>query len=358
MESSKYDGYQDFEWAMKLNRFTLNLIGLWPKVARNPRQKLMCNFRVLVTLLGLISLLIPSIHSLIKIFGNSLLMLDNLQITLPAISCTIRIMIFWWKKEAVIPIMNMIAKDWIKLKSDQERSLMIRRAQTARIITTCSYCVMGLACFFVGVLPAFGILMRLTPNITDPGRPLPLQTHYIYDITKRPQYELTFINQAIYIPIAMMACTAIDNFLSLLVFHICGQLDILKNHLEYLDNNINCHEVLKCCVVKHIRLLRAIDVIEDTYNTMLLCLFVYFTVTFAFYGFRMISCNEIYYAAFNNKWYTLNPKIAEDLLFLMTRGSKPIYLTVGKISPVTMATFCSFVKTSVGYISVLHTTKS
>ncbi|XP_071626221.1 odorant receptor 9a-like isoform X2 [Temnothorax longispinosus] len=388
----------DFEWAVKLNRFTLNLIGLWPKVARNPRQKLMCNFRVLVTLLGLISLLIPSIHSLIKIFGNSLLMLDNLQITLPAISCMIRIMIFWWKKEAAIPIINMIAKDWIKLKSDQERSLMIRRAQTARIITTCSYCVMGLACFFVGVLPAFGILMRLTPNITDPGRPLPLQTHYIYDITKRPQYELTFINQAIYIPIAMMACTAIDNFLSLLVFHICGQLDILKNHLEYLDNNINCHEVLKCCIVKHIRLLRAIDVIEDTYNTMLLCLFVYFTVTFAFYGFRMISlfdeendmsfahmvyfvsvvfnifanmclycalgeilmsqCNEIYHAAFNNRWYTLNPKIAEDLLFLMIRGSKPIYLTVGKISPVTMATFCSFVKTSVGYISVLHSTKS
>ncbi|XP_024883575.1 putative odorant receptor 69a [Temnothorax curvispinosus] len=294
--------------------------------------------------------------------------------------------------------MNMIAKDWIKLKSDQERSLMIRRAQTGRIIIICSYCVMGLACFFVTVLPAFGISMRLTPNITDPGRPLPVQTHYIYDITKRPQYELTFINQAISVAIAMTAYTAIDNFLSLLVFHICGQLDILKKYLQYLDKNINYHEVLKCCIVKHIRLLRAIDVIEDTYSTILLCLFAYFTVTFAFYGFRMISlfdegndmsfahiiyfvsivfnifasmglycvlgeilmsqCNEIYYAAFNNKWYTLNRKIAEDLLFLMTRGSKPIYLTVGKISPVTMATFCSLLKTSVGYISVLHTTKS
>ncbi|XP_071574763.1 uncharacterized protein [Temnothorax nylanderi] len=185
--------------------------------------------------------------------------------------------------------MNMIAKDWIKLKSDQERSLMIRRAQSARIIIICSYCVMGLACFFVAVLPAFGILMRLTPNITDPGRPLPLQTHYNYDITKRPQYELTFINQTIYTAIAMIAYTAIDNFLSLLVFHICGQLDILKNHLQYLDKNINYHEVLKCCIVKHIRLLRAIGVIEDTYNTILLCLVTYFTVLFAFYGFRMIN---------------------------------------------------------------------
>ncbi|XP_011704621.1 PREDICTED: odorant receptor 67c-like [Wasmannia auropunctata] len=292
----------------------------------------------------------------------------------------------------------MIAKDWMMLKSDQERNMMIRRAQTARMIIICSYSIMGFTCFFITVLPAFGISMRLTPNITDPGKPMPFQTHYIYDITKSPQYELTFISQAICIPVAMMAYTGIDNFLSLLVFHICGQLDILENRLAHLDKHINYHKVLKCCIVKHIRLLRAIDVIEDTYNVILLSLFIYFTLLFAFYGFRMISlfdegndmslthliyfvstvfnifinmslycllgeilmtqCNKIYYAAYSNKWYILNSKIVEDLFFLMTRGSKPIYLTVGKVSPVTMATFCSFVKTSVGYISVLHTTKS
>jgi len=152
--------------------------------------------------------------------------------------------------------MNMVVKDWIKLKNDQERTIMIQRAQSARIIIICTYCIMGLACFFVAVLPAFGISMRLTSNITDPGKPMPLQTHYIYDITKRPQYELTFISQAIYIAIAMMVYTGIDNFLSLLVFHICGQLDILKNRLTHLDKYINNHRVLKCCIARHIRLLR------------------------------------------------------------------------------------------------------
>jgi len=91
----------DFEWAVKLNRFTLNLIGLWPKTAQNSRQKLICNFRILITFLGLLGLVIPCIHSLIKIFGDGLLMLDNLQFTLPVISCLIRIMIFWWKKEGI-----------------------------------------------------------------------------------------------------------------------------------------------------------------------------------------------------------------------------------------------------------------
>lgn len=58
-------------------------------------------------------------------------------------------------------------------------------------------------------------------------------------------------------------------------------------------------------------------------------------------AFYIFKCNGIYYAAFSNKWYILNPKIAEDLLFLMIRGTRPTYLTVGKIFPVTMATFCN-----------------
>lgn len=90
----------DFEWAVKWNRITLNFLGLWPKTARSYREKLMCNFRVFVAFLGLtICVLIPSIHSLIRIYGDIILMIDNLNFTLPAMSCTIRIAIFWWKKE-------------------------------------------------------------------------------------------------------------------------------------------------------------------------------------------------------------------------------------------------------------------
>ncbi|KAL0100546.1 hypothetical protein PUN28_019693 [Cardiocondyla obscurior] len=61
----------------------------------------MCNFRTLVVFLALtFGMLIPSIHSLIKIFGDIMLMIDNLQFTLPGISCSIRIAVFWWKKES------------------------------------------------------------------------------------------------------------------------------------------------------------------------------------------------------------------------------------------------------------------
>ncbi|XP_077260493.1 odorant receptor 4-like isoform X1 [Temnothorax americanus] len=389
----------DFTWAVKLNRITLDMIGLWPKTAQNPRQKLMCNFRALIVFLSItFGVLIPSIHSFIRIYGDIMLMIDNLQFTLPAISCAIRIIIFWWKKEAIIPIIDMVAEDWRKLKNAQERNIMIRKAQSARLLIMCAYCIMTVGCLFIIVLPGFGMSIRLTPNITDPGRLVPLQTHYIYDVSKRPQYELTYISQAIYIVLAVMSYTGIDHFLGLLVFHISGQLDILKDRLTHLDKYINSHDMLRTCVARHICLLRAIAIIEDTYNITLLSLFVYFAMLFAFYGFRIIilfdggndlsltrlvffistifnlfvhmclycalgeflmaQCNEIYYAAYSNKWYSLDPKLAQDLLFLLIRGAKPIYLTAGKIFPMTMTTFCYLIKTSVGYISVLHTTRS
>jgi len=150
----------------------------------------------------------------------------------------------------------MIAEDWVKLKNVQERNVMIRRAQSARIIVMCAYYIMAISYLFIIILPGFGMSIRLTSNITDPGRLVPLQTYYIYNVTKRPQYELTYISQAIYIVLAVMSYTGIDHFLGLLVFHISGQLDILKDRLIHLDKYINSYDMLKRCVARHIRLLR------------------------------------------------------------------------------------------------------
>ncbi|XP_018376841.1 PREDICTED: uncharacterized protein LOC108770048 [Trachymyrmex cornetzi] len=275
----------------------------------------------------------------------------------------------------------MIAEDWQKLKNAYERSMMIKRAQTARIIIMCAYSAMTIAFTFVVVLPICGISIRYLTNVTDPGKLLPLQTYYPYDVSKRPQYELTFFIQSIAIFFAILSYTGIDNFLGLLVFHICGQLEILRYRITHLDNFINFHDILKKNVINHIRLLRAIAVIDDTYNIILLVLFLYFGILFACYGFLIINliekgnnisithltyevcilvntfghmcvycavgeilvaqCNKIYYATYSNKWYTMVPKDTEDILFLMTRGPKQICFTVGKVSPVTMATFCS-----------------
>ncbi|XP_018354221.1 PREDICTED: uncharacterized protein LOC108755604 [Trachymyrmex septentrionalis] len=70
------------------------------------------------------------------------------------------------------------------------------------------------------------------------------------------------------------------------------------------------------------------------------------------------KCDRIHYAVYFNEWYTFNARNSRDLVLLMLRTNKPLHLHFGKLFPLTMATFCSLLKTSAGYISVLLTTRS
>lgn len=180
----------------------------------------------------------------------------------------------------------MIAEDWLKSKSLYERNVMIKWAQRARIIVICAFFVMGIACVSLVGTTIFGKSMRLTPNITDPGRPLLLQSYYLYDITKRPQYEITLIFQIISLFIVIIPYTGIDTFLGLLVFHICGQLDILKNRLVHLHEQKNFSDILKNSVMSHIRLLRyrifcvlyIYYNLEENYQKLCICVRSYISI--------------------------------------------------------------------------------
>lgn len=150
----------------------------------------------------------------------------------------------------------MIADDWLKSKSTQDKEVMIRWAQVTRIIITCTYCIMGMVYFPFIILPRFGIATGHLTNNTDRNNLLPVQGHYMYDISASPQYEITYISQIISLFLCLLAYTGIHNFLGLLILHICGQLKILKNRLTYLHEFSNFCTSLKCNVMDHRRLLR------------------------------------------------------------------------------------------------------
>jgi len=134
---------------------------------------------------------------------------------------------------------------------------MVAKAQIARIIITFGYGMMGAAIIVMLVLPLFGYSVRNLSNITeDLEKPLSLQTYYIYNTRRSPQYELTYAAQCIVLFFCTICYTCIDNFLSLSVFHISGQLDILTNRLLHLHIVANLNNALKNCIMDHIRLLR------------------------------------------------------------------------------------------------------
>ncbi|KAM0732881.1 hypothetical protein ACS0PU_001042 [Formica fusca] len=65
------------------------------------------------------------------------------------------------------------------------------------------------------------------------------------------------------------------------------------------------------------------------------------------------QCEGIYEAVCECKWYTLEPKKARNISIIMISAHKPLYLTAGKLFPMTMSTLCNLLKTSGGYISIL-----
>lgn len=50
---------------------------------------------------------------------------------------------------------------------------------------------------------------------------------------------------------------------------------------------------------------------------------------------------RIHGATYEYAWYTIEPKAAKCLMLIMLRSNKPLYLTAGKIFPMTMATLCN-----------------
>lgn len=151
----------------------------------------------------------------------------------------------------------MIAKDWFRLKSDEERKIMIRCARIPRMIIICGFVIMFASFILLFILPCFGITMRYITNVTDPGKPLPLQTYYFYDTDTSPYFELTFVAQGITLMVSAMGYTAIDSLFGLLVFHVCGQLENLKSRLvTNSEKNPNFDHVLADVIMDHVRLIR------------------------------------------------------------------------------------------------------
>lgn len=90
----------DYEWAIGLNRIVLGLLGVWPKNNETKHSKLRSNIRIILTLNIIIcACIIPTIHSLLKIWGDILCMIDNLQYTLPLLMAITKLSIIWLKKK-------------------------------------------------------------------------------------------------------------------------------------------------------------------------------------------------------------------------------------------------------------------
>ncbi|XP_011135391.2 odorant receptor 43a-like [Harpegnathos saltator] len=387
-------GHNDFEWAVSINRLMLRIAGLWPPDNHDTREAIKSKIRLLYSFIMVIIILaIPALISLIRVWGDMILMIENLQYTLPIMGTIFKICILWQKQKDLQTIVDMIATDWLKPKTEVEKAVMLKRARIIRIMAMCGFSGALLTIVIAFGFTCFELIFKDMTNLTDSGKSLPLPLHYLYDVSKSPQYELTLLAQGFTTVTCGCSYTGVDQFLGLLVLHVCGQLENLHFRLTHMDKYANFMAALQYNVQDHVRLIRSIEIIDHTFDSMLLILLLYFAILFCFQGFLIvdvvnqkgqlslkqliwivaaivyilmhmclycvvgeilvIQSEKIYQATYEYPWYNKEPKVAKSLMLIMLRASKPLQITAGKTFPMTMATFCNLLKTSAGYISVL-----
>ncbi|EFN82991.1 hypothetical protein EAI_13719 [Harpegnathos saltator] len=234
----------------------LKIVGLWPLENKDTNVALLSKLQLLFNVATLIFVLIPALWSLIRVWGDMMLMIDNLQYTLPLLITALKVSILWSKREVLMPLIDMIAKDWMKAKLEKERNVMLNRARITRVLAMCGGFMILLTLLITIILPCFGLTLRHVTNLTDPGKPLPIQSYYLYDVSKSPQFELMLLIQGIGLGLSGLSYTGVDTFLGLLILHICGQLENLHVRLTNLGESSNYKVALKYNVKDHVRLIR------------------------------------------------------------------------------------------------------
>ncbi|XP_039312123.1 odorant receptor 67d-like [Solenopsis invicta] len=338
-------------------------------------------------------LTVPALIQLIKVWGDMLQIIDNLQYTLPFLVIELKIFVIWYKRRVLSLLINMIVKDWLEVKIDQERNVMLKKARITRLLVKSGIFILVFAELSRISSPFFRQYFEHTKNLTNPEGSFPIPTYYWYDVTSSPKYELTYLAQIIGMTAGGLTYVVVDNFLGLLILHVCGQMENLHLRLMNLGKDSDFRTVLKYNVKEHIRLIRSVEAIDSTFNLLLLTMIGFFSIFFSLQGFLIINAvnrdsnlsitqlasyisasvsvlmntclycaagellviqnEKIHSATWECIWYTLEPKATRNLTLIMLCAKKPLNITAGKMFPMTMSTYCNLLKTSAGYMSML-----
>ncbi|XP_043685170.1 odorant receptor 13a-like [Vespula pensylvanica] len=175
-------------------------------------------------------------------------------------------------------------------------------------------------------------------------------------------------------------------------FHLTGQLAIFNFRVkDVLNDSYGSRRGIQKIVLRHHRIIRLADILEDSFNivigqqllgtTVQLCISSYqmlssFAVveragiiTFVMYECLLLStlfaycymgeclleesmnlCEALYLC----DWYELSTKDVKSICICMIRARKPLRLTCAKFCVVSLRTFTDIVNTSMAYLSFLR----
>ncbi|KAK0180230.1 hypothetical protein PV327_005895 [Microctonus hyperodae] len=383
--STKATLKKDLDWAIGWNRLALQIVGLWTEPKQSKLRIVFSHFHTAILALAVFfCYILPQTVALIKVWGTTGLIIDNITVNLPSMVAEFKLLVLWYKKKDVAGIFAMIEQDWLNEKSDRERDVMIKCAKISKI-----FMIGGLfgsiGCVTLYIAPiTFNMVIRTINNITDiPGALFSVQTVYFYDVTSPAIYRLTVFSQFIGGTSVCLLYAGVDVIFGMFVMHLCGQLENLSYKLETMaDREENFQKLLRINIERHCCLIRYRNKTENIFNELVLALVIFSDNTkmpitqiasyimlivyllflmfiYSWAGENLVTKSEsLFTAVYNCNWTSLKPNEFRQITFILMRTEKALHLTAGKFTPVTLNTFVTIVKTSCGWVSVLLAMKN
>ncbi|CAD6244590.1 GSCOCT00013406001.3-RA-CDS, partial [Cotesia congregata] len=250
-----------FEWAIGLHRKALKISGLWlyPKSTKWYIKILMDLQSPFFAASVIVFFSTPEIFALIRVWSDLTLVVDNFLSFIPVFSGQIKLLVLWTKRKAISRIINLIENDYLELKNDSERKIMIKYARIAKIMMVCGVANISYSIIVFHGSVAFGFLFRTITNLTDiPTHLISTQSVYPFDITVGYRCLIIRILHVILCFITGFYYTEIDVFFGISILHSCGQLKVLAKEINYLTDSCQSSMIkilLKNIVLRHYRII-------------------------------------------------------------------------------------------------------
>nr|WHS04444.1 odorant receptor 41 [Psyttalia incisi] len=368
---------QDFNYAIGWNRFSLDVLGAWPRrnFGRIGRQRsLICALAIIVLIY------LPQSASIVVHWGNMDAVIECLSVNGPVFLAFAKLLLFRYRRKEIRMLIDFMSDDWSTPRSLDEREVMLRTAKISRVISLGSGIIthtLFVAYIFYKIY--FGIEEMKRTDL-DPRLAVGLlhPAWFPFDTKKIKCFIPIWIGQCFCTFFSMTIYAVFDCMISAMVLHICGQFSILGLTLKDLaDDEVISHldlfrAKLTSIVKRHEKLNDSIGVIEKSFSSILLPQMLICTFTFCFQGFALITSllgsssrkisflemafsityvfytvlhlfiycyigdqllvesSSISYSAYESKWYNLPAHKARSLLFVGCRSFRPLRITAGK----------------------------
>ncbi|XP_053999463.1 odorant receptor 67c-like [Hylaeus anthracinus] len=387
----------DIDYALKMCRWALKCLGLWPLVSDRTRkqEKVISTILLATWFFDLLFSLIPPSCYIIFQEKNLYRRVKLLGPVGFCMSSTFKYSYLVLKGTVFGRCIDHVERDWQVVDNPIHRNIMLKQSSISRhLIALCAIFIYTGGISYQTVM-SFLSKGRVVGNRTMKPLMYPGYDTFL-DTQSSPTYEIIYSIHWISGLIKYSVTTAAYSLAVIFVTHICGQIQIqterLKNLVRRNEKEGSRHDFLAVIVRDHVNALRFSRDVEEALreiclteiveSTLIICLlecyclmewensdvisilmyfilltsFTFNILIFCYIGQVMSEeCTQIGPAAYEIEWYTLPPKEASDLIFLSVMSQYPPKLTAGKIFELSLNTFVKVMQTSVVYLNLLRT---